>query len=232
MLERLYAHMVMLRREGLITEWHDGAIDAGTEWRGEIARELEAADVILLLVSADFLLSEFCYEREMVRAVERAHQGDAVVIGVMLRSVEGWERTPFAEFQVVPRDGRPISKWSNADDAYTHVVEKIRAVVGGRLEAGKHAPSLTRRSPAGGRPEAAAAQPTHREPRSPATHADDDILSETELAELARIADPEQRELQRLQMIMQKQSLLNTTLANLANMRQDMRRAVAQNMRA
>src|SRR3954449_3711232 len=146
MLERLYAHMVMLRREGLITEWHDGAIDAGTEWRGEITRELEAADVILLLVSADFLLSEFCYQQEMVRAVERAHRGDAIVIGVMLRSVDGWERTPFAEFQVVPQDGRPISKWSNADDAYTHAVEKIRAVVSERLEPGRRARAPARRS--------------------------------------------------------------------------------------
>lgn len=233
MLERLYAHMVMLRREGLITEWYDGAIDAGSEWRDEIARELEAADVIVLLVSADFLVSEFCYEHEMRRAVERAHQGDALVIGVMLRAVDGWERTPFAEFQVVPQDGRPISKWSNADDAYKHVVERIRAALGERLDAGRRAPSPARRSPAGGRREAAAAQPAHREPRPQATPpADDDVLSEAELAMLTQIADPEQREMQRLQMIMQKQALLASSLTNLATMRHDMRKAVSQNLRA
>jgi hypothetical protein len=93
MRERLYAHMVMLRlrlrRDGLITEWYDGAIDSGSEWRDEIARELDAAGVILLLVSAAFLASDFCYEQEMLRAVERAHRGDALVIGVMLRAVDG-----------------------------------------------------------------------------------------------------------------------------------------------
>jgi hypothetical protein len=233
MLERLYAHMVMLRREGLITEWYDAAIDAGSEWRDEIARELEAADVIVLLVSADFLVSEFCYEHEMRRAVERAHQGDALVIGVMLRAVDGWERTPFAEFQVVPQDGRPISKWSDADDAYKHVVERIRAALGDRLDAGSRAPSPARRSPAGGRREAAAAQPARRQRRSQATPpVDDDVLSEAELAMLARIADPEQREMQRLQMIMQKQALLSSSLTNLASMRRDMLNAVAQNLRA
>jgi TIR domain len=232
MLERLYAHMVMLRREGLITEWYDGAIDAGSEWRDEIARELEAADVILLLVSADFLASEFCYEQEMLRAVERAHRGDALVIGVMMRAVAGWERSPFAEFQVVPQDGRPVSKWSNADDAYRHVVERIRSAIGERLEAGSRARSPAHRSPARGRRKAAAAQPAQREPRSQATPpADDDVLNDQEVALLARIADPEQRELQRQQMIMQKQAFIHQITTNLA-MRGDIRKAVAKNMRA
>jgi hypothetical protein len=169
----------------------------------------------------------------MRRAVERAHQGDALVIGVMLRAVDGWERTPFAEFQVVPQDGRPISKWSDADDAYKHVVERIRAALGDRLDAGSRAPSPARRSPAGGRREAAAAQPARRQRRSQATPpVDDDVLSEAELAMLARIADPEQREMQRLQMIMQKQALLSSSLTNLASMRRDMLNAVAQNLRA
>jgi hypothetical protein len=73
MLERLTTHMVMLRREGLITEWYDGAIDAGSKWRDEITRELKAADVILLLVSADFLTSEFCWDQEM-RGAGRARR--------------------------------------------------------------------------------------------------------------------------------------------------------------
>src|SRR3954467_8205178 len=104
MLEKLRKHMAMLRRQGLIAEWYDRAIEAGSEWRQEIEQELEAADVILLLVSADFLPSEFGYEEEMSRAIERARGGEALLIGVLLRPVDNWASTPFAGFQVVPRD--------------------------------------------------------------------------------------------------------------------------------
>src|SRR5438874_464176 len=117
MLEKLRKHMAMLRRQGLITEWYDREIEAGSKWREEIQRELEGADVILLLVSADFLDSDFCYEEEMIRATERARSGEALLIGVMLRPVDGWESTPFAGFQLTPRDARPITKWSDMDEA-------------------------------------------------------------------------------------------------------------------
>ena len=126
MLEKLRKHMAMLRRQGLITEWYDREIEAGSDWRQEIERELEAADVILLLVSADFLASDFCYEQEMTRAVERAQRGEALLIGVLLHPAD-WNGSPFAGFQLVPRDARPISKWSDTDEAYADVVGRIRA---------------------------------------------------------------------------------------------------------
>jgi hypothetical protein len=204
MLKRLRTHMAMLRREGLITEWSDREIEAGSQWRSEIERELEAADVILLLVSAGFLSSDFCYEEEMMRAVERARQGEVLLIGVMLKPVDGWERTPFAEFQLVPRDARPISKWSNADEAYSDAVERIRAALA------EHAAARDESAPV--------AKPSE--------------LSPAELAMLDQIEDPQIRELQRLQMMMTKQALLTTALSNLAGMREDMRKAVARNLRA
>jgi len=197
MLERLQTHMAMLRREGLITEWSDRAIEAGSQWRDEIERELEAADVILLLVSAPFLDSDFCYEEEMGRAVERARSGDVLLIGILLRPVDGWDKTPFAEFQLVPRGARPISTWSNADEAYRNVVASIRAALEEQLP--------------------------------DATRPDDEILSPGELELLDRIIDPEERELQRLQMIMRKQQLHAQFTTRLMQMRYDMRRAVERN---
>jgi TIR domain len=223
MLERLRTHMAMLKREGLVTEWCDCEIEAGSRWRGEIERELEAADVILLLVSADFLASDFCYEKEMMRAVARARHGEALVIGVMLRPVDGWDATPFAEFQLVPRGARPISKWSNADEAYSDVVERIRAALEEHAAAASHRRPRTRRSPTHGSPQAAPdASPPVAKPSD---------LSPTELAMLDQIDDPEQRELQRLQMMMQKQALTATVLTNMASMRHDMLKAIAQNFR-
>lgn len=133
LLDRLRTHLALLRRHGLITEWYDREIEAGADWRGEIQRELETADVILLLVSASFLASDFAYEEEMLRAVERAERGEAIVIAVMLRPVDAWERTPFAKFQLVPRDARAITTWSNADAAYTDVAASIRKALEARI---------------------------------------------------------------------------------------------------
>jgi TIR domain len=133
MLDRLRTHLAMLRRHGLITEWFDRDIDAGAEWRAEITRQLEAADVILLLVSADFLASDFAYEEEMLRAIERAHHGEATVIGVMLRPVDGWESSPLGKFQVLPQNGRPITRWSNGDEAFRDVAVGIRRLLEDRV---------------------------------------------------------------------------------------------------
>lgn len=129
MLERLRKHLSMLRRRGLITEWYDRAIEAGSEWRAEISHELEAANIILLLISADFLDSDFCYEEEMKVAVERADRGAAKVIAVMLRPVDGWEDTPFAKLQVVPKDGRPITRWPDTELAFSDAAGKIRTAL-------------------------------------------------------------------------------------------------------
>lgn len=129
MLERLRKHLSMLRRRGLITEWYDRAIEAGSEWRAEIAHELNAANVILLLVSADFLDSDFCYEEEMKLAVERADRGDAKVIAVMLKPVDGWDETPFAKLQVVPKDARPITRWADQELAFSDAAGKIRSAL-------------------------------------------------------------------------------------------------------
>jgi hypothetical protein len=129
MLDRLRKHLAMLRRHGLITEWYDRNIEAGSDWREEISRELDAADVVLLLVSADFLDSDFCYEEEMQRAVDRSARGEAKVIAVMLRPVDGWETTPFAKLQVVPRDARPITSWANTDLAFSDAAAKIRSAL-------------------------------------------------------------------------------------------------------
>src|SRR5260370_19094197 len=129
MLNRLRTHLAVLRRHEGMTEWYDRDIEAGAKWRQEIAEQLNLADLILLLVSADYLASDFCYEEEMRRAIERSDRGDATVIAVILRPVDGWQKTPFAQLQVVPRDGRPITRWPNADQAYSEVAAKIRSVV-------------------------------------------------------------------------------------------------------
>ena len=99
----LEVHLSALRRQGFIQNWHDRQISAGKEWELEIERELGNANVILLLVSADFLASDFCYGREMKRVLERHEISQARVVPIMLRECD-WEHAPFAKIQALPKD--------------------------------------------------------------------------------------------------------------------------------
>ena len=126
--EKLETHLSLLRRQGVIAAWHDRRITAGREWAGAIDEHLDRAAVILLLVSADFLASDYCYDREMARALERHDAGEARVIPVILQPVE-WHEAPFARLQVLPRDGKPITKWSPRAEGYKSVAEGIRKAV-------------------------------------------------------------------------------------------------------
>ena len=126
--ERLGTHLSLLKRQRVIDEWHDRRIGAGQEWAGAIDEHLSSAAVILLLVSSDFLASDYCYDLEMTRALERDDAGDARVIPVILRSVD-WHGAPFAKLQALPKGGRPVTSWSNQDEAFTDVARGIRAAV-------------------------------------------------------------------------------------------------------
>ena len=121
-------HLTLLRRLGLIQPWHDRRIEAGDDWRKAIDKNLEDADIILLLVSADFMASDYCYEKEMKRALERHEKNEARVIPVIVRDVN-WKLGPFAKLQALPEDGRAVTIWSNKDTAWRSVSEGITKVV-------------------------------------------------------------------------------------------------------
>lgn len=126
--DRLERGLAMLRREGLIESWHDRRLVPGEEWDGTIKAELEAADVILFLVSPDFLWSDYCWDVEVTRAMERHAAGKAVVIPVILRPSD-WHGAPFGKLQGLPRDARAITKWPDPDDAFLDVSRGIRRAV-------------------------------------------------------------------------------------------------------
>src|SRR6266700_4465966 len=126
--EQLEKHLRMLRRQGLISEWHDREIAAGTEWSKQLDEHLETASVILLLVSSDFLASDYCYNFEMQRALERHARDVAKVIPIILRPCE-WHKAPFAALQALPRDGKPVTAWSNIDSAFLDIAQGIRRAI-------------------------------------------------------------------------------------------------------
>jgi internalin A len=124
----LKTHLKLLQRQGMIEPWHDRDIDAGDEWKRKIDENLERADIILLLVSADFIASDYCYEIEMRRALQRSERNQARVIPVIVRDVN-WRNAPFAELQVLPKDGLAVSKWRDRDSAWRNVTEEIEKIV-------------------------------------------------------------------------------------------------------
>lgn len=125
-------HLANLKQQGIIETWHDGEILAGQAWGPAILEQLETADVILLLISAKFLASEYINSVEMKRAMQRHEAGTARVIPVLLRPVF-FKNAPFANLEALPKDrrGRPkaITKWENRDEAYAKVAEGIHRAV-------------------------------------------------------------------------------------------------------
>ena len=117
--------LAALKRQGIIDIWHDRRIAPGQEFAGQIDAHINQDEIILLLVSADFIASDYCYEIEMRRAMERHSDGDAVVIPVILRACD-WMSLPFGKLQAVPRDGKPITHWADPDEAMLQVAQGVR----------------------------------------------------------------------------------------------------------
>lgn len=123
--DELEKHLSTLRRQGFIEPWHDRRIGAGKEFAHEIDHNLETADVILLLVSSDFLASDYCYDIEMKRAMERHAAGEARVIPVILRPCD-WHDAPFGKLLATPPDGKAVTRFPTLDDAFVLVVADIK----------------------------------------------------------------------------------------------------------
>ncbi len=125
--EALEKQLTVLKLQGAILQWSSRDITAGQDWKSAVDRNLEAADIIILLVSADFLASEYAWDMEMTRALERHDAGEARVIPILLTPVDH-EDAPFARLQALPRDGQPNDDWSNQEEAWHGVAQAIRTV--------------------------------------------------------------------------------------------------------
>jgi len=127
-LQKLENHLSPLKRQGLISLWYDRLISPGSNWAETIDTHLETASVILLLISSDFLASDYCYSVEMQRALEREKAGEARVVPILVRPVD-WNGTPFAYLQVLPTDAKPIASWWDKDRVLGDVAAGIRRVI-------------------------------------------------------------------------------------------------------
>jgi hypothetical protein len=128
LVSELHQHLHPLKRQGLIETWSDRQIMAGESWHDAIDANLERADLILLLVSPDFLASDYAWSTEVKRALERAHAGNARVVAILLRPTDLHD-SHLAHLQLLPRNHQPLTTWANRDEAWATTAKEIRGIV-------------------------------------------------------------------------------------------------------
>ena len=130
----LVKHLKDLERRRYISTFLMRDISAGENWQKTIDARLSSASLILLLISADFMDSDYCFSEELLRAVEMHRTGQADIIPIIVRPVH-WQDTIIGNFQALPKNGKPIQTWANSDEAYFDIAEGVREKVMARLHA-------------------------------------------------------------------------------------------------
>jgi len=128
--DQLLKHLTPLKRQGLIDAWHNHCVLPGEERQQSISEHLEAADIVVLLVSSDFVSSEYLYDVELRRALERHAAGLCKILPVLVRPVD-IQGTSLAQLPLLPTESRSIASWENRDEAWVDVVQGIRHVLHG-----------------------------------------------------------------------------------------------------
>ena len=123
----LQTHLSVLRDDGLIKEFFDRKIPAGKKLNDKIREKLEECELFLLLVSPHYFSSDYC-RYEMTRALERQREGDAQVVPIIVEPCD-WLNSSLRELKAVPKDGKPISTWTNANSAYLDVIQELRRIL-------------------------------------------------------------------------------------------------------
>ena len=126
--DQLGKHLTLLKRQGLIADWNAQDIKPGQEWKKEINKNLQEADIIFLLVSANFIDSKYCDSPEVDIAMQRHEAQEAWVIPILIRSVD-WETSSIGKLQALPYNLKPIDLWSNRDSAFARIAKDIRTLV-------------------------------------------------------------------------------------------------------
>jgi eukaryotic-like serine/threonine-protein kinase len=126
--DKLEDHLRSLQAQGLISEWYDRQIVAGSEWAYAIDSHLQTASIILLLISPDFMASDYCISIEMQQAMERHRLGDARVIPIILKPT-AWHDAPFAILQCLPSNARPVTTWNDPEDAFEDIAQGLHRAI-------------------------------------------------------------------------------------------------------
>jgi TIR domain len=126
--EEITRHLGKLENCGLITLYKDQPLTSVQDWENSSQEFLNKARIILLLISADYLASDYCYDIEMTQAMNRHAIGEVRVVPIIIRPTN-WMDAPIEKLQVLPKNGKPITSWENQDEAFRDVISGILQVV-------------------------------------------------------------------------------------------------------
>ena len=126
--DKLHVHLAQLRREGEIDAWQDQEIVAGSNLNQTISSALASSELFIAIVSPDYLNSNYCYEKEFQQALALQAQGKMIIVPIIAEHCD-WLNSPFREMKAVPKDGKPISDWTNDNAAYLNIISELRRVL-------------------------------------------------------------------------------------------------------
>ena len=132
-LNHLHKHLAQLEREGSINSWTDNEINAGSSIDDEVSDALLNSAMFLALLSPDYIGSKYCYEKEFSKALEMQEREEIIIVPIIVESCD-WLNTPFKKFKALPKDGRPISEWSNTNTAFLNIIQNLRTLVKGTIK--------------------------------------------------------------------------------------------------
>ncbi|AFY35567.1 toll/interleukin-1 receptor domain-containing protein [Calothrix sp. PCC 7507] len=128
MRQELEKHLSFLAREGVITGWHKDMISPGKDWESEIDNHIKSADIILVLISSDFIASDYHWDVFAKQAMERHRTKTARVIAILLRPVDDYWKVAFPKVKILPSGEKPVTEWKPYDKAFRNITKGIREV--------------------------------------------------------------------------------------------------------
>lgn len=126
--EKLEIHLAQIRRENLITEWSDHKISAGANLDKEISTALYESQLFISLVSPDYIASQYCYEKEFGAALKLQEEGKMTIVPIIVEPCD-WKSTPMKDIKALPEDGKPVSEWTNSNNAFAKIAVEIRKLL-------------------------------------------------------------------------------------------------------
>ena len=130
--EKLKVHLAQIRRDNLIAEWSDHEILAGSNLDREISTALYESQLFISLVSPDYIASQYCYEKEFGAALKLQDEGEMTIVPIIVEPCD-WKSTPMKDIKALPEDGKPVSEWTNSNNAFAKIAEEIRKLLARNL---------------------------------------------------------------------------------------------------
>lgn len=127
-LERLKIHLAQMKRDGLIQEWTDEEIHAGSSLDKVISDALSSSELFLAILSPDYIASNYCYNTEFETAQKMQDDGKLTIVPIIVEPCD-WKKTPFGNFKALPKDGKAVSEWTNANNAFLNVIDELRRLI-------------------------------------------------------------------------------------------------------